>query len=134
GRPMPYAHAAALVAVHLLVLLTLAPLSGDLLRLGIHLDDVLLWPALAAAAAALILGFWDPEAVLWGLPVGPLYTLALCAIFLGLHQQVLAPRDLLWEAALAVGGFLAAARLVARSVAQAAALARCLGFGPSAAT
>ena len=91
---IPYAHAAALLAAHLLAVLSLAALGGDLFSLGIHLRGPLLWLTFGITAVSLLACLWDPEARFLGLPVAPLYVLGLAAVGLGLHQWELQPREL----------------------------------------
>lgn len=97
GRLLPYSHAAALLAVQLLAMLTLGGIASDLTAMGIHADGPLAWTALAATALALLLCLWDADAFF---APAALYVLGLLALGLGLHSGHLPPRDLGWTAAL----------------------------------
>ncbi len=126
GRWLPFAHAAALAAVHLLGLMILLGLVGDLTGIAIRMSRPLAWAALTATVAAVILCFWDSEAERWGLPVAALYFLGLMALGLGLHGLSLTPRDLSLVATPSLAGSLAVFAAAAAVAPHAAPLWRSL--------
>jgi hypothetical protein len=126
GSAMPFAHAAAVLSVHLLAIMVLAGLGGDLFLLEIHLRGALVWIVLAATAGALMLCAWDPEAGAWGLPMAPLYLAGLVAVGLVLHQRSLTPRELGWWAAVSLSAFALVVSVLARLGQRGAGLARIL--------
>jgi len=109
SRWVPFVHAAVLAAVHLLALLILIGIVGDLTGAEIHVAGPLSWTALAATLVAAALCFWDPEATWWGLPLAPLYLTGLLFLGLVLHNLALSPRELASAATPLLGGYLAAA-------------------------
>ncbi len=112
GSWVPFVHSAALVAVHLLALLVLTGLAGDLTGAAIHVAGPLAWFALAATLIATVLCFWDAEASLWGLPLAPLYVLGLLFLGLVLHGLILTPRELAAVATPLLACYLAATAAV----------------------
>jgi hypothetical protein len=102
---IPYAHAAALLAVHLLAILVLIGVAGDLSPIEVYLGGPLTWIAWVSAGLALVVCLWDTEARALGLPLAPLYVIGLLAIGLTLHHLALPPRLLAWTSALPLAGF-----------------------------
>lgn len=105
ARSIPFAHVAALVALHLLAILVLAAVLSDLLARSSELGGVLTWTGLGILGLALVLCLWDPEAHLWGLPLAPLYELGLVALGLVLHEASLPVPELLSAIALSLASY-----------------------------
>ena len=114
AETMPFAHAAALLAVHLLVILVLVGALGGLFHLEVYVGGPMTWVALVLALVALLVCWWDPEAGVWGLPAAPMYCIGLTAIGLALHQSSLKARDLGWWTALLLGTYLLAIAVLVR--------------------
>jgi hypothetical protein len=115
GRAMPFAYAAALLGLQLLAIYVLVGVGANLMRVDLRLNCDEAWLALAALAVALAFGFWDPEARHWGMPAAPLYVAGLLGVGLGLHPLGLPPREFARWACLALGGYVLAVSLIART-------------------
>jgi hypothetical protein len=113
GRWLPFVHAAAVAAVHLLALLVLTGIVGDVTGAQIHVATPLGWAALAATLIASVLCLWDPEATWWGLPLAPIYLTGVLSLGLLLHSLELSPRQLACAAAPLLAGYLAAVAMLA---------------------
>jgi hypothetical protein len=127
---IPYAHAAALAAVQLLMILSLAALSSDFFRLQMHVRDPLVWWTIGLTALSLVPCLWDAEAAIWGLPLASFYVLGLAASSLALHQLDLPPRDLGWNLALWLATYVFTAACLIQLSAALARLARRLRITP----
>jgi len=103
GRPLPFAHVAAVVAVGLLGAVAAAGAASDLWRLPhLHVDiGRLAWLAWGAAAIAVAICLWDAAA---RFVFGGLYFLGLSAMGMAFCAADLAPRQWCWWATSAVAG------------------------------
>lgn len=119
GRFLPFSHAAALLALHLLAVVVLGGLASDATGAGLRVGGGLAWVATAATAAALLLCLWDFEAAPWGVRGPPLYVAGLLAVGLALHAAALPVRWLVWQAALALAVYTLAATVMTWAFASA---------------
>ena len=99
--------------MHLLAVVILTGIAGDLFVARIHLAGGLTWLALCSTLAAVLLCFWDPEANYWGLPVSTTYVTGLLCLGLLLHGLALSPRELARTNSLLLSVYLAAAASIA---------------------
>jgi hypothetical protein len=114
GEAIPFAHAAAVLAVHVLAILILVAVISGLFHLQVYLGGSMTWLALVFTLAALVVCWWDPEAGEWGLPAAPIFVLGLAGFGLALHQSSLKPRDLGWWTALLLAAYLLAIAVFVR--------------------
>jgi hypothetical protein len=115
GRFLPFSHAAALLALHLLAVIILGGVASDATDTGLRVGGALAWAALGATAAALLLCLWDFEAAPRGLPAPPLYAAGLLAVGLALHAAGLPLPELVRQAALALAVYVLAAATIGRA-------------------
>jgi hypothetical protein len=92
---VPFAQAAALLGLHVLIFQLGLGLASDLAGLPTFHDGVLAWWALGGIGLALLIGLWDAGQR----SVAPLYVWGLVAAGLALHALSLAPDRLGWAAA-----------------------------------
>jgi hypothetical protein len=116
GRPapsdrawLPYRQLAALLGLAGLVILAWVAVGLDLAEGGEFLAGLLTWAALAATAAALVVGMWDAAARYTGTS---LYSLGLIGLALGLHAGRVTPARFGWLAGLLLAVYVLAAALL----------------------
>ena len=101
-RGMPFAHAACIIGLLTIAMLTATNLASDVLGGELQETTNLGWLALLALAASTTLCLWDRDA---HFTLAGLYLVGLMALGMAIHAAELEPRWLGWVAAMGVAGY-----------------------------